>query len=92
MDIEKVATEEKKKNAIDLIVMMVVDELAEDMHLKPTELLPIFVASQTGRLLYEEDSKLWWSGPSDIAEMFIAELELPGSKWRAIENVSYSNL
>ncbi|MBD5549356.1 MAG: hypothetical protein HDQ97_18550 [Lachnospiraceae bacterium] len=92
MDIEKVTTEEKKKNAIDLMVMMVVDELAEDMHLKPTELLPIFVASQTGRLLYEEDSKLWWSGPSDIAEMFIAELERPGSKWRAIENVSYSNL
>lgn len=74
MDIEKVVTEEAKKNAIDLVVTMVVDELAEDMQLNPTELLPRFVASKTGKLLYEEDSKLWWNGPSDIAEMFKAEI------------------
>lgn len=74
MAIETVVTEERKKNAIDLMVTMVVDELAEDMHLKPAELLPRFVTSQIGKLLYEEDSKLWWSGPSDIAEMFKAEI------------------
>ena len=74
MSVEKVITEEVKKNAIDLIVMMVVDELAEDLHMEPTELLPRFVVSQTGKLLYDETSKLWWSGPSDIAEMFKAEI------------------
>ena len=92
MDIEKVATEEKKKNAIDLMVMMVVDELAEDMHLKPTELLPIFVVSQTGRLLYEENSKLWWSGPSDIAEMFKAEMKHFDGKLKVAENVPCSDM
>ena len=75
MDVEKLVSEEAKRNAIDLIVMMTVDELAEDMHLNPTELLPKFVVSQTGRLLYEENSKLWWSGPSYIAEMFKAEMK-----------------
>lgn len=74
MVIEQAVTEETKKNAIDLMVMMVVDELAEEMRLNPTELLPSFVNSRTGKLLYDEESKLWWSGPSDIAEMFQKEL------------------
>lgn len=74
MAIEKEVSEETKKNAIDLMVTMVVDELAEDMHMNPTELLPKFVVSQTGQLLYEEESKLWWSGPSDIAEMYKTEI------------------
>lgn len=75
MALEKEVTEEIVKNTIDLLVMMVVDEVAERLQVKPTELLATFVGSRTGRLLYEEDSKLWWSGPSDIAEMFQAEIK-----------------
>lgn len=74
MAVEKGPLEETKKNAIDLMVTMVVEELAEEMHLNPTDLLPRFIVSRTGRLLYDETSKLWWSGPSDIAEMFKAEM------------------
>ncbi len=74
MAIERVVAEETKSNAIDLMITMVVDELAEDMQLKPTELLPQFMASETGKLLYDEASKVWWSGPSDIAEMYKAEI------------------
>nr|WP_300789986.1 hypothetical protein [uncultured Acetatifactor sp.] len=55
------------------MVAMVVDELAEEMRLDPTDLLSCFITSRTGRLLYDESSKLWWSGPSDIAEMYKAE-------------------
>ena len=72
--IEKVTAEESKNNAIDLMITMVVDELAEDMQIKPTELLPKFMASETGKLLYDESSKVWWNGPSDIAEMYKAEI------------------
>lgn len=71
---KRVVTEEAKKNAIDLLVAMVVDEAAEELHLTPTDLLPEFVISNTGKLLYDETSKLWWSGPSDIAEMFKMEM------------------
>lgn len=74
MVVEKAVTEETKKNAIDLIVTMVVDELSEEMNINPTELLPRFVCSRTGKLLYDEASKLWWSGPSDIAQMFQMEM------------------
>ncbi len=75
MEIGKTITEETKKNAIDLMVSMVVDELAGEMQLNPTDLLSRFIVSRTGRLLYDESSKLWWSGPSDIAEMYKAEVE-----------------
>lgn len=74
MAVEETITEETKKNAIDLMVTMVVNDLAEEMHLSPTDLLPRFIASRTGRLLYDETSKLWWSGPSDIADMYKAEI------------------
>lgn len=81
MVIKKPVTEEIKKNAIDLIVTMVVDELSESMHMKPTEILPNFVVSQTGKLLYDESSKLWWNGPSDIAEMFKTEIANHSKKY-----------
>lgn len=75
MVIENAVSEERKKNTIDLMVMLVVDELAGDLHRNPSDLLPEFVLSKTGRLLYDEESKLWWSGPSDIVEMYKAEME-----------------
>ena len=75
MAVEETITEETKKNAIDLMVTMVVDDLAEEMHLSPTDLLPRFIASRTGKLLYDETSKLWWSGPSYIADMYKAEIK-----------------
>lgn len=64
----------RKNNAIDLMVMMVVDELAEDMGINPTQLLLGFVTSRTGMLLYDESSKLWWDEPSGIAEMYKKEI------------------
>lgn len=76
MVIETEVTETTKKNAIDLIITMVVDELSEDMQVPASELLPLFIVSKTGKLLYDESSKLWWSGPSDIAQMFKEEMNL----------------
>lgn len=76
MVIEKEVAEVTKKNAIDLIITMVIDEVSEDMQLPASELLPLFIVSKTGKLLYDESSKLWWSGPSDIAQMFKDEMNL----------------
>ena len=66
-------SEDTTNNAIDLLVTMVIDELSCDLHIEPTKLLPQFVSSITGRLLYDKESRLWWSGPSDIAEMYKKE-------------------
>ena len=69
--------EEKIKNAIDMVIALTVEELAEDENCDPVKLLPLFLASRTAEMLYDDTTKLWWSGPSDIAEMFRAE---PGAK------------
>ena len=61
MGIENGITEEAKKNAIDLLITIVVDELSESMGLRPAEVLPRFLSSRTGKLLYDEESRLWWS-------------------------------
>lgn len=74
MAVEKMITEEAKKNAIDLVVTMVVDELSDDLQTEPAEMLVKFLSSDTGKLLYDEESKLWWDGPSAIAEMFKKEI------------------
>lgn len=68
-------TEEQKKFAVDVTVTLVVEELANDLQCDPTELLKNFVASRTGALLYDESSKLWWSGPAYVTDMYKKEIE-----------------
>ncbi|MBD5517672.1 MAG: hypothetical protein HDR07_03990 [Lachnospiraceae bacterium] len=68
-------TEEQKKFAVDVMVTLVVEELANDLHCDPTVLLKDFVASRTGALLYDESSKLWWSGPAYVIDMYKKEIE-----------------
>lgn len=70
---EERLSKEKVEFTIDLLISMVVEELSEDLG-KPTgDILTDFVESKTGKLLYNEDSKLWWNGPSYIAELYKTE-------------------
>lgn len=71
----KELTEDQKKYVIDLAVTLVVEELCTDQQADPTKVLSQFVASNTGALLYDESSKLWWCGPAYIAEMYRQEVE-----------------
>lgn len=48
-------------------------EEAADLFAK-NEVMVNFIHSSTGKLLYDPKSKLWWCGPSDIAEMYKKEL------------------
>ena len=68
-------TEEQKKFAVDVMVTLVVEELADDLQCDPTVLLKNFIASKTGALLYDESSKLWWNGPSYVTDMYKKEIE-----------------
>ncbi len=70
----KDVTEEQKKFAIDAMVALVVEELARDLKIDRATALKEFVASRTGALLYDEESKLWWNGPSYIAELYKEEI------------------
>lgn len=74
MALEKTITKEKKDNALDMLVTIIVEELMIDLQMNPDEVISKFLTSKTGELLYDKDSNLWWSGPSDIAELFKAEI------------------
>lgn len=66
--------DERIKMSIDLLVTMVIGELVVDLGENEDVLLCKFIHSKTGRLLYDMNSKLWWSGPSDIAQMYKDEV------------------
>ena len=66
--------DERIKTSIDLLVTMVIGELAIDLNENEDSLFSRFIHSNTGKLLYDVDSKLWWSGPSDIAQMYKDEV------------------
>lgn len=69
-------TEDQIKFAIDLLVTMIAEELSTKLEEDSAKVLTEFVASETGKLLYDETSKLWWNGPSYIADMYLKEKQL----------------
>lgn len=68
-----VISKDKMGFTIDLLITMVVEELSETTGESQETLLNEFLKSKTGKLLYDESSKLWWNGPSYIADMYLEE-------------------
>lgn len=66
--------EYKEDSAIDMLIGMTAEELAEKLHTEVENILPEFLQSRTCATLYDRDSKLWWDGPSHIAEMYLSEV------------------
>lgn len=66
-------TEDQKKFAVDVTVTLVTEELAEESGRPPEAVLKEFISSKTGELLYDESSKLWWTGPAYIVDMYRRE-------------------
>lgn len=71
----EVITKEKMGYTIDILVSMVVDEVAEMTGKDRNEILPEFVVSKTGKALYDESTKLWCNGPSYIVDMYFDEID-----------------
>lgn len=66
-------SKERMDYTIDLLIAMVVEEIAEETGKDRKDILIDFLSSKTGKFLYDETTKLWWSGPSYIAEMYMQE-------------------
>ena len=64
----------RENAAIDMMVSMVAEDLAEQLHIPVEEALSCFLQSKTCELLYDRKSKLWWDGPAAIAEQYLIEL------------------
>ncbi|MGM9938517.1 MAG: hypothetical protein ACI32P_02120 [Catenibacterium mitsuokai] len=67
-------SKERMDYTIDLLIAIVVEEIAEETGKDRKDILIDFLSSKTGKFLYDETTKLWWSGPSYIAEMYIQEV------------------
>lgn len=66
---------EKENAAIDMNISMAVEDLAEILHHPVEEILPKFFQSKTCATLYDRNSKLWWDGPTVIAELYLEEIK-----------------
>lgn len=73
---EEVISKGQINYTIDLLITMVVEEIAEDTGKDSKEVLVDFILSKTGKALYDESTKLWCNGPSYIADMYKEEIEL----------------
>ncbi len=71
---EEVISKDQMNFTIDMLITMVVEELTEEFRKDPKEVLSDFCVSKTGKALYDESTKLWWNGPSYIADMYKEEL------------------
>ena len=78
MDSIKPVTKEKKNYAIDAIISMVVDDLAAEFDENPNNVLKNFINSNTGKLLYDDESGCWKNGPAYIEDLYKDELKRMG--------------
>ena len=67
-------SKERLNYTIDLLVTMAVEEISAFTGKDSKEVLVDFLASKTGKALYDDTTKLWWTGPSYLAEMYLEEV------------------
>ena len=60
-------------NAMDLVAMLAIDQIAAERNEAPTSVVTEFLASDTAAHLYDDSLKLWWDGPSAVVELFKEE-------------------
>ena len=60
------------KNAIamDLVAKMAVEQIAQETNQSQEKVLLDFMKSNTAKMLYDDATKLWWDGPSAVAEEY----------------------
>lgn len=67
-------SKERLNYTIDLLITMAVEEISVFTGKDSKDVLADFLASKTGKALYDDTTKLWWTGPSYIAEMYLEEI------------------
>ena len=70
---QEVISKEKMDYTIDLLITMAVEEISETTGENPQNVITDFLKSKTGKALYDTSTRLWWNGPSYIADMYLEE-------------------
>ena len=59
--------------AMDLVATLAAERITEVQGCDRTEALEALLSSSIGEALYDDDLKLWWESPADIADAFLSE-------------------
>lgn len=70
---EVTISKEKMDYTIDLLIAMTVEEIAEETGKDRKEILIDFLSSKVGKALYDKETRLWWNGPSYLADLYMEE-------------------
>lgn len=63
-------TDEKTLFAMDLTALMAIKQISKETNKPAEEVLLNFMESNAAKMLYDDSTKLWWDGPSAVAEEF----------------------
>lgn len=60
--------------AMNCVASLAIQEIAERCGLGLDEATGRFLASNTARMLFDDDTKLWWDGPSAVVDDYLLEV------------------
>ena len=75
MAVDSSISSDKENAAIDMNIQMAVEILSDILHQSVEDILPQFLESRTCAVLYDRETKMWWDGPSVIAELYLEEIQ-----------------
>lgn len=78
---QEALTKEQVNQAVNLIAMMSVSELARRMHKKPTQMLLDFMKSRTAEALFDMETRLWCDGPLAVEHAYLEEISVSRSEF-----------
>ena len=68
-------SKKKIQAAIDLLIAMVVNDIAEEDNRCTSDILPEFLQSRTAALLLDAKSRFWWDGPDAVKDFYREEVK-----------------
>jgi hypothetical protein len=68
-------SKKKIQAAIDLLISMAVNDIAEEDNRRASDVLPEFLQSRTAGLLLDPKSRFWWDGPLAVKDFYREELK-----------------
>lgn len=60
--------------SMNLTTLMAVEQLAKEQNKNIEEVLISFMESNTGRMVYDDSTKLWWDGPVAVVQEYKNEM------------------
>lgn len=78
---QEAMTKEQVNQAVNLVAMMSVSELARRMNKRPTQMLLDFMKSRTAEALFDLETRLWCDGPLAVENAYLQEVAASGSEF-----------